>query len=91
MSKLKAGEAAVWVTEQAVQVLGGYGYVKDFPVEKWYRDAKIYTIFEGTSRDPAPGDQPRHLPVASDRGIPQASVKPGSGIPQDGDGRAHKS
>ncbi|MBA2724915.1 MAG: acyl-CoA dehydrogenase family protein [Actinobacteria bacterium] len=49
MSKLKAGETAVRVTEQAVQILGGYGYIKDFPVEKWYRDAKIYTIFEGTS------------------------------------------
>jgi acyl-CoA dehydrogenase len=49
MSKLKAGEVAVSVTEQAIQVLGGYGYVKDFPVEKWYRDAKIYTLFEGTS------------------------------------------
>ena len=49
MSKLKAGETAVWVTEQAVQILGGYGYIRDFPVEKWYRDAKIYTIFEGTS------------------------------------------
>ncbi|HEX2049856.1 MAG TPA: acyl-CoA dehydrogenase family protein [Actinomycetota bacterium] len=49
MSKLKAGEVAVRVTELAVQILGGYGYVKDFPVEKWYRDAKIYTIFEGTS------------------------------------------
>jgi acyl-CoA dehydrogenase len=49
MSKLKASEVAVSVTEQAVQILGGYGYVKDFPVEKWYRDAKIYTIFEGTS------------------------------------------
>jgi alkylation response protein AidB-like acyl-CoA dehydrogenase len=49
MSKLKAGEVAVWVTEQAVQILGGYGFIKDFPVEKWYRDAKIYTIFEGTS------------------------------------------
>jgi acyl-CoA dehydrogenase len=49
MSKLKAGETAVMVTEQAVQILGGYGYIKDFPVEKWYRDAKIYTIFEGTS------------------------------------------
>ena len=49
MSKLKAGETAVWVTEQAIQVLGGYGYIKDFPVEKWYRDAKIYTLFEGTS------------------------------------------
>jgi len=49
MSKLKAGEVAVKVTEQAVQVLGGYGYIKDFPVEKWYRDAKTYTLFEGTS------------------------------------------
>jgi acyl-CoA dehydrogenase len=49
MSKLKASETAVWVTEQAIQVLGGYGYIKDFPVEKWYRDAKIYTLFEGTS------------------------------------------
>jgi alkylation response protein AidB-like acyl-CoA dehydrogenase len=49
MSKLKASETAVRVTEQAVQILGGYGYIKDFPVEKWYRDSKIYTIFEGTS------------------------------------------
>jgi acyl-CoA dehydrogenase len=49
MSKVYASETAVRVTEKAVQVLGGYGYVKDFPVEKWYRDAKIYTIFEGTS------------------------------------------
>jgi alkylation response protein AidB-like acyl-CoA dehydrogenase len=49
MSKLKAGETAVRVTEQAIQVLGGYGFIRDFPVERWYRDAKIYTIFEGTS------------------------------------------
>ena len=49
MSKLMAGETAVTVTETAVQILGGYGYIKDFPVEKWYRDSKIYTIFEGTS------------------------------------------
>jgi alkylation response protein AidB-like acyl-CoA dehydrogenase len=49
MSKLKGSETAVMVTEKAVQILGGYGYMKDFPVEKWYRDAKIYTIFEGTS------------------------------------------
>jgi alkylation response protein AidB-like acyl-CoA dehydrogenase len=49
MSKLKGAETAVSVTERAVQVLGGYGYIKDFPVEKWYRDSKIYTIFEGTS------------------------------------------
>jgi acyl-CoA dehydrogenase len=49
MCKLMAGETAVRVTEQAIQVLGGYGFIKDFPVEKWYRDAKIYTLFEGTS------------------------------------------
>ena len=49
MSKLKAGEVAVWVTEQAVQILGGYGYIRDYPVERWHRDSKIYTIFEGTS------------------------------------------
>jgi alkylation response protein AidB-like acyl-CoA dehydrogenase len=49
MSKLVAGETAVRVTEQAIQVLGGYGYTRDFPVERWHRDAKIFTIFEGTS------------------------------------------
>jgi acyl-CoA dehydrogenase len=49
MSKLKASEVAVRATEQAVQVCGGWGYIKDLPVEKWYRDAKLYTIFEGTS------------------------------------------
>jgi alkylation response protein AidB-like acyl-CoA dehydrogenase len=49
MSKLKAGEVAVSVTEKAVQILGGAGFLRDHPVERWYRDAKIYTIFEGTS------------------------------------------
>jgi acyl-CoA dehydrogenase len=49
MAKLKAGEVAVKVTEEAIQICGGYGYIRDFPVEKWHRDAKIYTIFEGTS------------------------------------------
>ncbi|MEH0820663.1 MULTISPECIES: acyl-CoA dehydrogenase family protein [unclassified Micromonospora] len=49
MSKLKAGEVAVAVTEKAVQLLGGAGFLRDHPVERWYRDAKIYTIFEGTS------------------------------------------
>jgi len=49
MSKLKAGEVAVAVTEQAIQILGGYGYTREYPVERWHRDAKIYTIFEGTS------------------------------------------
>jgi acyl-CoA dehydrogenase len=49
MSKLYAGETAVRVTEDAIQVLGGAGYVRDHPVEQWHRDSKIYTIFEGTS------------------------------------------
>ncbi len=49
MSKLKAGEVAVWVTERAIQILGGNGYAREYPVERWHRDAKIYTIFEGTS------------------------------------------
>jgi alkylation response protein AidB-like acyl-CoA dehydrogenase len=49
MSKLKAGETAVRVTEEAIQILGGYGYVREHPVERWHRDSKIYTIFEGTS------------------------------------------
>src|SRR3954470_8228201 len=49
MSKLRASEVAVRACEQAIQTMGGWGYIKDFPVEKWYRDAKLYTIFEGTS------------------------------------------
>ena len=49
MSKYKASEVAVRVTEEAIQILGGYGYTRDYPVERWHRDAKIHTIFEGTS------------------------------------------
>ena len=49
MSKLAASEVAVAATERAIQTMGGWGYIKDHPVEKWYRDAKLYTIFEGTS------------------------------------------
>src|SRR5688572_4359202 len=49
MSKLKAGETAVWATERAIHILGGNGYTREYPVERWHRDAKIYTIFEGTS------------------------------------------
>src|ERR1700709_1382116 len=49
MSKLKSGEVAVWATERAIQILGGNGYTREFPVERMSRDAKIYTIFEGTS------------------------------------------
>ena len=49
MSKLYASETAVKVTEEAIQILGGYGYVREYPVERWHRDSKIFTIFEGTS------------------------------------------
>jgi alkylation response protein AidB-like acyl-CoA dehydrogenase len=49
MSKLVAGETAVKVTEHAIQILGGNGYTREYPVERWHRDAKIFTIFEGTS------------------------------------------
>ena len=49
MSKLLASETAMWVTTQAVQIFGGYGYVTDFPVERLFRDAKVTEIYEGTS------------------------------------------
>ncbi len=49
MSKLKAGEVAVWVTERAMHILGGNGYTREYPVERMHRDAKIYDIFEGTA------------------------------------------
>jgi acyl-CoA dehydrogenase len=50
MSKLKAGRVAVWVTERAIQILGGYGYTREYPVERMHRDAKIFDIFEGTEQ-----------------------------------------
>lgn len=49
MCKLFATETAMWVTTQAIQVFGGYGYIKDYPVEKLFRDAKVTEIYEGTS------------------------------------------
>jgi len=49
MSKLLASETAVWVTTQAVQIFGGYGYVKEYPVERLFRDAKVTELYEGTS------------------------------------------
>lgn len=50
MCKLKAGRTATWVTERAIQILGGYGYVREYPVERFHRDAKIMDIFEGTEQ-----------------------------------------
>jgi butyryl-CoA dehydrogenase len=49
MAKLFAAEAAMFVTTKAVQLHGGYGYTKDYPVERMMRDAKITEIYEGTS------------------------------------------
>ena len=49
MAKLQASEAAMWVTTQAIQLFGGYGYVKGYPVERLFRDAKVTEIYEGTS------------------------------------------
>ena len=49
MSKYKAGEVAVSVTQDAIQILGGVGYTREYPVERWHRDSRIYCIFEGTS------------------------------------------
>jgi alkylation response protein AidB-like acyl-CoA dehydrogenase len=49
MAKLFASESAVWIAGEAVQIYGGYGFVKDYPVEKFYRDVKLCTIGEGTS------------------------------------------
>lgn len=49
MAKLHASETAVYVTDEAIQILGGNGYTRDYPVERMHRDAKIFTIFEGTS------------------------------------------
>jgi alkylation response protein AidB-like acyl-CoA dehydrogenase len=49
MAKLFASEAAMYVTTEAVQVFGGYGYMKEYPVERLFRDAKVTEIYEGTS------------------------------------------
>lgn len=49
MSKLMASETAMWVTTEAIQIFGGYGYVKEYPVERLFRDAKVTEIYEGTS------------------------------------------
>jgi alkylation response protein AidB-like acyl-CoA dehydrogenase len=49
MAKLFASEAAMFVTTEAIQVFGGYGYVKEYPVERLFRDAKVTEIYEGTS------------------------------------------
>jgi len=49
MAKCYPSDVAMRVTIEALQILGGYGYMREFPVEKWVRDAKIFQIFEGTN------------------------------------------
>ena len=49
MAKLFASETANYVANQAVQIHGGYGYVKEYPVERYFRDARVTEIYEGTS------------------------------------------
>ena len=49
MAKLSASETAMWVTTQAIQIHGGMGYSKELPLERYFRDAKITEIYEGTS------------------------------------------
>jgi alkylation response protein AidB-like acyl-CoA dehydrogenase len=49
MSKLFASETAMWVTTEAIQIFGGYGYITEYPVERLFRDAKVTEIYEGTS------------------------------------------
>ncbi|MDQ6835968.1 MAG: acyl-CoA dehydrogenase family protein [Actinomycetota bacterium] len=69
MSKLMASEVAVQASERAVQTLGGWGYIYDHPVEKYYRDAKVFSIYEGTSEiqrlliGRAIADQKGHAPL----------------------------
>src|SRR5919201_4064779 len=89
MSKLAASEVAVRATARAVQACGGWGYVRDLPVEKWYRDAKLYTIFEGTSEiqrlvigrtlGDAADEPPLHHQLPSRRFAPSRTV--GRGTP----------
>jgi alkylation response protein AidB-like acyl-CoA dehydrogenase len=49
MAKLYASEMVNRVTAKALQIHGGYGFIKDYPVERFYRDARVFTIYEGTS------------------------------------------
>lgn len=95
LCKLVAGDAAMAITADAVHVLGGYGYLDDYPVERMMRDAKITQLSEGNPADPTPRDRagspgPRPLdparqrhagrtPDRADRGAPQAGARPGRG------------
>ena len=60
--KLYAGRTAVWVTERAIQILGGYGYTREYPVERWHRDAKIMRHLRRHRADPGVTDLALHRP-----------------------------
>ena len=62
MAKLNASDTAMWVTTQAVQLFGGYGYTKDYPMERMMRDAKITQIYEGTN-------EIQHVVIAANLGL----------------------
>jgi acyl-CoA dehydrogenase len=89
MAKLKASETALRATEQAIQTCGGWGYISDLPVDKWSRDAKLFTIFEGTSEiqrlvigralGDGVGDRPLHHRLPADGGW--ANRRYGRGTP----------
>lgn len=68
MAKLVASEAAEWVCSEAIQTMGGYGYLTDFPVERLYRDARVTRIYEGTNEHPAPR-HPARVAEAGMRGL----------------------
>ena len=57
MAKLFSSQVAERVTSISLELFGGYGYTKDYPAEKFYRDAKIGAIYEGTSQHAAPDDR----------------------------------
>ena len=77
MSKLAASEVAVKATERAIQTKRGWGYITDHPVEKWNRDAKPYTIFEGTRKSGGWSSRTRWAPPWTRRRCMWCSGRPG--------------
>ena len=76
MCKLLASETAMFVSTQAVQIFGGYGYVKDYPVEKWMRDTKALALFQPTSEIANLSIASSELGHAVGTGLPSASIQP---------------
>lgn len=76
MSKLAASEVAVKTTERAIQTMGGWGYIRDHPVGKWYRDAKPYTIFEAPAKSSASSSRMHCAPPTGHRPCTSNSNRP---------------